>query len=290
MGRGAAVRVGFSLGAAWGLLGCGLDGSGLLAPTSDASTPLVDGALPPPPPADAAPGADASGHGDGAVAPPGDAALGDAPAPPPPQDAATDAGTPFCDPSDRTLIVCFRFEGSVTDESSNAIVPMSSRVSYTAGVRGQAAVFTPPDGQIVLPNAPLWNAAEFTVEAWVNPTLLPGLGARAGVLDSDNRFGMFVYSPGTIDCITQNAHLVGPVLTAGQWTHVACTYDGTTVTLYVGGISRATALLGAPGSSMATTVIGGNSPTGDPFDGAIDELRVFSTARTAAQIAAAATP
>jgi hypothetical protein len=142
----------------------------------------------------------------------------------------------------------------------------------------------------MFPNDAIWNVATLTVEAWVRPKSLPGPMARAGVLDSDGRFGLFVYAPGTMDCLVQTVHLVGPVLPVGQWTHVACTYDGTTVTLYVGGTSRASAPLAAPGSTSGTTAIGQNSPSGDPFDGDVDELRVFSAARTPAQIAAAATP
>jgi hypothetical protein len=262
---------------------CGLDAAGLLQPASDGGPPLVDAAPPPTPTPDAAQAAE------GGAAPPDGSASVDGPEETA-VDTGIDAGPPFCDPSDSSLIACFRFEGSVTDESSNAIVPSSSSVTYAAGVRGRAAVFTPPDGRITLPNAAVWNAAHFTVEAWVSPQSLPLQGTRAGILDSDSRFGVFVYGPGTIDCLAQSVHLVGPTLSVGQWTHVACTYDGATVTLYVDGVSRATAALGGAGSSSATTVIGGNSPSGDPFDGAIDELRVFSMARSAAQIVAAATP
>jgi hypothetical protein len=271
------------------LAACGLDASGELAPGGGAQPPLADAQAP-------------VGDASATVSPTEDAADDSAPdsAPgvgvPPPSDAAakpnigTDAGAPFCDPSDPSLLLCLRFENEVRDESSHGLMPTSAVVGYTAGVRGQAAAFTPPTDDVVFPNDALWNVANVTVEAWVRPATLPPSMGRAGVLDSDGRFGLFLYAPGTIDCLVQSVHLVGPVLATAQWTHVACTYDGSNVTLYVGGTRRATAPLASAGATAGSTAIGQNSPSGDNFDGAIDELRVFSVARTAAEIAAAATP
>jgi hypothetical protein len=272
------------------LTACGLDANGELAPGVDAGANVFDTAAP--------------SLVDSAVvvAPTLDAASGtvsDTGPAPPTDDGATNAmtgmdagaaGSPFCDAADPSLLLCLRFENEVRDESSHMLLPTSAMLTYAPGVRGQAAVFTPPSDAVFFPNASLWNVPNVTEEAWVRPHSLPGPGARAGVMDSDGRFGLFVYAPGTIDCLVQTVHLVGPVLPTEQWTHVACTYDGTTVTLYVGGKPHASAPLPAAGSSEGTTGIGQNSPSGDPLDGEIDELRVFSVARTAAQIATAATP
>jgi hypothetical protein len=288
--RAGAIRSGSlrSLFVAGALSACGLDANGELAPGVDAGPNVGDTAAPslldasvvvPPPTLDAA-GSPVSDSGpppranDGAT----NAATG------------TDAGVPFCDAADPSLLLCLRFENEVRDESSHMLLPTSAMLTYAPGVRGQGAVFTPPSDAIFFPNASLWNVASVTVEAWVRPHSLPGPGARTGVLDSDGRFGLFVYAPGTIDCLVQTVHLVGPVLATDQWAYVACTYDGATVTLYVGGKPHASAPLPAAGSSEGTTGIGQNSPSGDPLDGEVDELRVFSVARTAAQIAAAATP
>lgn len=213
----------------------------------------------------------------------------DAAAPPAPA-LGGDAAPSFCDRSDPTLLLCLRFEDVVRDESANALLPASANVLFVPGVRGEAARFLPPSSVIVYPSAAIWNVARFTVETWVRPESLPTGSARAGLLDSDGRFGLFVYAPGTIDCLAQSVHLVGPTLTAARWTHVACVYDGTAVTLYVGGTATATAPLPSAGATGGSTAIGENSPSGDPFTGDLDELRVFSAARTPAEIAAAATP
>ena len=77
---------------------------------------------------------------------------------------------------------------------------------------------------------------------------------------------------------------------ANAWTHLALVRNGTALTFYVNGVSVKTATLSA-------NTVGGYSTTGWPFSvgyfgygshyfaGQIDEVRYWSTARTAAQIA-----
>ena len=71
------------------------------------------------------------------------------------------------------------------------------------------------------------------------------------------------------------------------WTHVALTYDGTTLRLYVNGTQVATqAATGAIQSSTNPLWIGGNRPYGEYFQGLIDEVRVYNRALTPAEIQA----
>lgn len=75
-----------------------------------------------------------------------------------------------------------------------------------------------------------------------------------------------------------------------SWTHVAFTYDGNTVRIYVNGVADAnTAALQAPLALSiydATVGVYPNSPTTYFFDGMIDELQVFPAGLTAAQVLA----
>ena len=70
----------------------------------------------------------------------------------------------------------------------------------------------------------------------------------------------------------------------GSWTHVALTYDGSQLLLYVNGVQVASrAASGAIQSSTSPLWIGGNQ-YGENFTGLIDDVRVYNRALTPAEI------
>src|SRR5262249_28123429 len=74
-------------------------------------------------------------------------------------------------------------------------------------------------------------------------------------------------------------------LPLNTWSHIATTYDGTTIRLYVNGAlvrSRS-----AAGTIMTTTNplrIGGNAIRSEWFDGRIDEVRIYNRALSGGEI------
>ena len=71
----------------------------------------------------------------------------------------------------------------------------------------------------------------------------------------------------------------------GAWTHIALTYDGSMLRLYVNGVQAAT--LAASGTIQASSSplwIGGNQPYGEYFNGLIDDVRVYNRALSDAEI------
>src|SRR5262249_40981490 len=81
------------------------------------------------------------------------------------------------------------------------------------------------------------------------------------------------------------AEAVGATLPLNTWTHLAATYDGATMRLYVNGALAATKA--GSGSLLTSTnqlQIGGDSIYGQDLKGAIDEVRVYNTALSQAQV------
>ncbi len=211
-----------------------------------------------------------------------------------PLDAAVDADAgdgavslpPLCDKTATDLLACFAFEGAATDESAAGLVPdMASNLSFVAGKEGQALELTlSPKSDLRLPFATL-NTPAMTIEMWLRPASLPSAGGRMLLVDMNGRFGVTMGDDGTLSCRTVAALTKAAV---GKWTHLACVHDGTSLTAYVDGKMEATAA-----NTLASTAdfvgIGQDSPSGaDGFDGALDNLRFWGAARTAAEVAAAA--
>jgi hypothetical protein len=69
------------------------------------------------------------------------------------------------------------------------------------------------------------------------------------------------------------------------WSHLAVTYDGTTLRLYVNGAQAATrAAGGAMSVSTRPLKLGGNAVWGEWYAGLLDDVRVYNRALTATEI------
>lgn len=204
-------------------------------------------------------------------------------------EAAVETRPPFCDDLDPTLIGCFRFEGNGKDESSYMNDLTVVGATYVPGVDGQAIAFGPSTRVTIVDTPSLAVTTQLTIELWLRLRTLPSTG-RMGLVDDDGRFGLFVYPPGTARAQSPMPLDTATNLATATWVHVAYTFDGETMTMFLGGKVSSTqsapgAFGGASGAGMA---IGGNSPSGDPLDGDIDSLRLYRVARTPKQICEAA--
>jgi hypothetical protein len=157
-----------------------------------------------------------------------------------------------------------------------------------SGQVDQAGVFDGIDDHIASAGADNATGA-ITVMAWVRPDLLSGddkgvvfkEGVFALELESSTGFGVdfTVFVNGNEFAEYQPA---GAAVPAGQWTHIAGTYDGANVKVYVNGaaIAGSNATAGTIDSNANPVVIGKSvwNAVARPFDGAIDEVAIFDAA------------
>ena len=137
---------------------------------------------------------------------------------------------------------------------------------------------------------PQGNAAR-TLEAWVLTTAPNGVIFNYGTATTNQRAGLLV-SNGNLYYVGENNDLRGNVaLNDGHWHHVAATYDPATNTrsLYLDGalVSQDNPSTSTPHAVPdANNLRIGSTNFGEHFPGSIDEVRVWSVPRTAAQLAA----
>jgi hypothetical protein len=151
---------------------------------------------------------------------------------------------------------------------------------YGAGLQfdGASALVTVND------SASLHLTNAMTLEAWVNPASGGGWqdviykGNDAYYLEGSSDSGPRPAGGGTFNSV-DNVLYSSSNLPANTWTHLALTYDGATLLLYVNGLQVASsAVTGALAASTYPLQIGGDSIFGQYFSGVIDEVRIYNIA------------
>jgi hypothetical protein len=134
-----------------------------------------------------------------------------------------------------------------------------------------------------------------TLEAWVRPSAL-GTVWRTVVLKEQTGHLAYALYAGTDTGSRPSGHvytsgdraLLGPsALPLNTWSHLAMTWDGLLIRMYVNGAQvSSSALTGTARTSTSPLRIGGNAVWPEWFNGLIDEVRVYNRALTAAEVAA----
>ena len=131
-----------------------------------------------------------------------------------------------------------------------------------------------------------------TLEAWLYPQALsawrtvmlkeqPGGLTYSIYIDNTSRAAGWVHVNGEAGATAPSA------LALNTWTHVAVTYNGSALRLFINGAQVASQnLTGAMVTSTGALRIGGNSVWGEYFKGRIDEVRIYNRALTQAEVGA----
>jgi hypothetical protein len=196
---------------------------------------------------------------------------------------------PYCDPADSHLVACYEFQGNTLDASGHNLNATMTNVAFVPGKVGLAMQFDTTSAADVA-ESPLFDVAAVTIEAWIYPTAIPDIGLRAGILDNDPQYGVFLHENGRLQCTISGvvAQQIDAQIAANTWTHVACTYDGSTMTIYINGVMRfqggGAGTINTGGTSGVSIAADNPPGSGSQLVGLIDEVRVLDRARTATEI------
>ena len=205
-----------------------------------------------------------------------------------------------------SLVAAYGFnEGSgttVTDGSGTGNTGQIIGPTWTAsGKYGGALEFNGSNAWVLINDSPslhLTNA--MTLEAWVYPFTLPSSPCQpSGTCywmdvvhkDSDRYYieasSNVGQAPEVGGIFADGKHIViaPSALATNSWTHLAVTYDGAMLRLYV----NALLVTNTPVTSLITTstnplFIGGDQTMGQYFHGRIDEVRVYNRALSVAEV------
>ncbi len=216
---------------------------------------------------------------------------------------------PPCAPVHDGLVSWWRGESNALDgwDSNNGTTLFG--LSTTPGKVGSAFGSQLRTGVSVYVNdsPSLRPTNAITLELWINPTSLTGTiprillskfdypaaqpsGTQSSYLLGMTNNGQLFFTVSPNGSVRTNTTLIASnALPINQWTHIAATYDGGALRLYINGVlAGQTNYSGGIFPGTANFGIGaipfGTSTFGWPFSGALDEVSLYNRALSAAEI------
>ena len=205
--------------------------------------------------------------------------------------------TAWADPPAPALVAAYAFDegtgGVAIDASGNGHFGTISGATWANGRYGGALSFDGSGASVLLGSLGTFYNSGFTLEAWVqkasaarNDVAVVGswTGSGGPMLWVDHLATRYHLTlGGGLSSYLDSGH--NPV--AGQWQHLAATFDGTTARFYIDGseVASRTASGGIGSSDVWRVGAYGSSPGGF-FDGLIDEVRVYDRALSASEVEA----
>ena len=158
--------------------------------------------------------------------------------------------------------------------------------NYAASFNGSSSYIAVPNAAGVSPSSAV------TIEAWIYPVSYNNFPA---ILTKNYKtsYALFLNTSGKIRFYPKGGIGVAfegnTAVPLNRWSHVAATYDGSSTKLYIDGNldASSSSITGAIGSNTDSAYIGCDRESTGPtyfFSGYIDELRLWSNAKTQADI------
>ena len=177
----------------------------------------------------------------------------------------------------------------VTDAPGGGALWFDGVTNVTAAADDYAYALVPDFEELTLSNA-------ISVAAWIYPEALPAFApilVRTGDTDEWNDgFALFIGENGALAACVRGGddagEVAGGALVTNEWNHVALTYSGTALRLYLNGVEIASRTFASRASSDAPAPLGIGTLVGrrrvQPFAGAIADVRIWSSALSSAQV------
>ena len=224
---------------------------------------------------------------------------------------------PACTPSPSGLIAMWSAEGNAKDGFALNHGTLVNETSFATGIVGQAFSFDGVNDSVAIPQSPKLNPGnQVTIEFWMKADPTNAMNSYQGLVTSDF-YGIEIangFAPGPVgvsffistdgganvspssypDTATDNGG--GAVVSAGEWHHVAGTYDGTKLQLYIDGQPWGVPSLasGAISPMLANSFVSIGAEDGRTicpdcigqrnFNGLIDEAAIYNRTLTAEEI------
>jgi hypothetical protein len=202
----------------------------------------------------------------------------------PGQDPAPE-GRVVCDRSDPSLRLCVDFDGQIADRSVNSAVIAASQVSSMDRDGQPAAALAATSTMHIREDVDLDVLGGVSLDMWIRPMGTP-TSDGFWILDNNQQYAASYTSAGTIRCVLSSASLDSAALpNDGRFHHVACTYDGAKLKVFLDGeLSRCRDLTVAiPTTGDDGLAIGANLSGTDlapqfegNFVGGLDDVRVWA--------------
>jgi chitodextrinase len=184
---------------------------------------------------------------------------------------------------------------TVVDRSGNGNAGRISGASWSReAVAGRSLSFDGVNDWVTIPDSgSLDLTTGMTVEAWVLPRTSTGWRTVAMKEQPRNLvYGLWANGdtnqPSAYVFVGKQEDVrAGPRLPTGVWRHLATTYDGSTLKLYVdGALAGSRSVAGVIQPSSGPLRLGGNSVWGEWFRGRVDDVRVYARALSPGEIQA----
>lgn len=180
------------------------------------------------------------------------------------------------------LVSYFNFNDNLTDQQAYA-QSGTAKITYVPGKKGKAIQFNGIDQMVDFAPLNPQNHATITLALWVKTSESSGIkyfiyGNSFGMLTASGKMGMVILNP-----VTNTA--ISDAFVPGEWTHIAGTYDGTNIKIYMNGNWVATQH--HPGNILGFNgIMTLGLKDGLYWAGALDELYLYNKVLTDAEIQA----